>query len=40
MFVLDTDHVTEYQRGASAAAQRLKQQPLKTDRGTAAESSE
>lgn len=25
MFVLDTDHVTEYQRGTSAAAQRLKQ---------------
>ena len=25
MLVLDTDHVTEYQRGTSAAAQRLKQ---------------
>ena len=25
MFVLDTDHVTEYQRGKSLAAQRLKQ---------------
>ncbi len=25
MLVLDTDHVSEYQRGTSAAAQRLKQ---------------